>query len=140
MGATQSKLSEEQIQQLEECSYFRRHEIIQLDAYFRSISKGRDTIAKEAFKEIPELRYNPFRERIACIFSSDDGQINFDDFVDFFSVFSTRATREIKSFYAFRIYGMFKFARAYTFVSIGTRSSNNLLTFSTQLTVKYRRK
>ncbi|XP_077774530.1 calcium and integrin-binding family member 2 isoform X1 [Podarcis muralis] len=54
---------------------------------------------------MPELKENPFRERIVHSFSDDDeGSLSFNDFVDMFSVLSETAPRELKAIYAFKVY------------------------------------
>uniref|UniRef100_A0A8D0EJ36 Calcium and integrin-binding family member 2 n=1 Tax=Strix occidentalis caurina TaxID=311401 RepID=A0A8D0EJ36_STROC len=54
---------------------------------------------------MPELKENPFRERIVESFSEDgEGSLSFNDFVDMFSVLSEMAPRELKAIYAFKIY------------------------------------
>ncbi|NWY71012.1 CIB2 protein, partial [Erithacus rubecula] len=55
---------------------------------------------------MPELKENPFKERIVASFSEDgEGSLSFNDFVDMFSVLSEMAPRELKAIYAFKIYG-----------------------------------
>nr|KAF6409394.1 calcium and integrin binding family member 2 [Rousettus aegyptiacus] len=55
--------------------------------------------------QMPELRENPFKERIVEAFSEDgDGNLTFNDFVDMFSVLCESAPRELKANYAFKIY------------------------------------
>ncbi|XP_004943778.1 calcium and integrin-binding family member 2 isoform X8 [Gallus gallus] len=54
---------------------------------------------------MPELKENPFKERIVESFSEDgEGSLSFNDFVDMFSVLSEMAPRELKAIYAFKIY------------------------------------
>ncbi|XP_063053976.1 calcium and integrin-binding family member 2 [Engraulis encrasicolus] len=54
---------------------------------------------------MPELKENPFRNRIVESFSEDGlGNLSFNDFVDMFSVLSEMAPRELKAIYAFKIY------------------------------------
>lgn len=49
---------------------------------------------------------NPFRQRIAEVFSEDgEGNMTLDDFLDMFSVMSEMAPRDLKAYYAFKIYG-----------------------------------
>lgn len=49
---------------------------------------------------------NPFRQRIAQVFSDDgDGHMTLDNFLDMFSVMSEMAPRDLKAYYAFKIYG-----------------------------------
>ncbi|XP_045372753.1 calcium and integrin-binding family member 2 isoform X3 [Camelus bactrianus] len=56
--------------------------------------------------QMPELRENPFKERIVEAFSEDgEGNLTFNDFVDMFSVLCESAPRELKANYAFKIYG-----------------------------------
>ncbi|KAL0601676.1 Calcium and integrin-binding family member 2 [Plecturocebus cupreus] len=55
--------------------------------------------------QMPELRENPFKERIVETFSEDgEGNLTFNDFVDMFSVLCESAPRELKANYAFKIY------------------------------------
>ncbi|XP_072925017.1 calcium and integrin-binding family member 3-like isoform X1 [Hemitrygon akajei] len=54
---------------------------------------------------MPELKDNPFRQRIAEVFSQDNkGNMTLDDFLDMFSVLSEMAPRDLKACYAFKIY------------------------------------
>jgi hypothetical protein len=56
--------------------------------------------------QYPELRVNPFGDRICCIFSSShDGDCTFEDFLDMMSVFSDGAPKAVKAEHAFRIFG-----------------------------------
>ena len=58
--------------------------------------------------QYPELRVNPFRDRICKVFSSsNDGDCTFEDFLDMMSVFSESAPKAVKAEHAFRIFGMF---------------------------------
>uniref|UniRef100_A0A8B9XUJ2 Calcium and integrin-binding family member 2 n=1 Tax=Bos mutus grunniens TaxID=30521 RepID=A0A8B9XUJ2_BOSMU len=55
--------------------------------------------------QMPELRENPFKERIVEAFSEDgEGNLTFNDFVDMFSVLCESAPLELKASYAFKIY------------------------------------
>jgi Ca2+-binding EF-hand superfamily protein len=55
---------------------------------------------------LPGPQDNPFRQRIAQVFSEDgDGHMTLDDFLDMFSALSEMAPRDLKAYYAFRIYG-----------------------------------
>uniref|UniRef100_A0A6Q2ZHK1 Calcium and integrin-binding family member 2 n=1 Tax=Esox lucius TaxID=8010 RepID=A0A6Q2ZHK1_ESOLU len=54
---------------------------------------------------MPELKENPFRNRIVEVFSEDgQGNLSFNDFVDMFSALCETAPRELKAIYAFKIY------------------------------------
>nr|XP_012325315.1 calcium and integrin-binding family member 3 [Aotus nancymaae] len=60
----------------------------------------------ELIGSMPELKDNPFRQRIAQVFSDDgDGHMTLDNFLDMFSVMSEMAPRDLKAYYAFKIYG-----------------------------------
>ncbi|XP_019369229.1 PREDICTED: calcium and integrin-binding family member 3 isoform X2 [Gavialis gangeticus] len=59
----------------------------------------------ELISSMPELKDNPFRQRIAEVFSEDgEGNMTLDDFLDMFSVLSEMAPRDLKAYYAFKIY------------------------------------
>lgn len=59
--------------------------------------------------EYPELRVNPFGDRICKVFSSsNDGDCTFEDFLDMMSVFSEAAPKSVKAEHAFRIFGKVK--------------------------------
>lgn len=56
--------------------------------------------------QYPELRANPFGDRICKVFSSSqDGDCTFEDFLDMMSVFSDAAPKAVKAEHAFRIFG-----------------------------------
>ncbi|XP_051894208.1 calcium and integrin-binding family member 3-like [Pristis pectinata] len=62
-------------------------------------------IPYELIGNMPELKDNPFRQRIAEVFSQDNqGNMTLDDFLDMFSVLSEMAPRDLKACYAFKIY------------------------------------
>ncbi|KAI9187948.1 Calcium and integrin-binding member 3 [Blastocladiella emersonii ATCC 22665] len=104
MGNKVSVFSEEEFEWFEENTFFRRSEIMRIYRYFERLTGGTKEMSKDEFVAIPELQINPFRMRIAEVFSNEQGIIEFEDFLDFLSVFSEEATRDVKSFYAFRIY------------------------------------
>lgn len=56
--------------------------------------------------QFPELKVNPFGDRICQVFSSSqDGDCTFEDFLDMMSVFSDAAPKAVKAEHAFRIFG-----------------------------------
>lgn len=63
-------------------------------------------VPAEDILNLPELKANPFKERICRVFSTAPRQdaLSFEDFLDLLSVFSDTATPDIKSHYAFRIF------------------------------------
>uniref|UniRef100_A0A6I8NBD8 Calcium and integrin-binding family member 2 n=2 Tax=Monotremata TaxID=9255 RepID=A0A6I8NBD8_ORNAN len=63
------------------------------------------TVPMQLIINMPELKENPFKERIVESFSEDgEGNLTFNDFVDMFSVLCETAPRELKASYAFKIY------------------------------------
>ncbi|XP_077174488.1 calcium and integrin-binding family member 2 isoform X2 [Paroedura picta] len=63
------------------------------------------TLPMQLIVNMPELKENPFKERIVQSFSEDgEGNLSFNDFVDMFSVLSETAPRELKAIYAFKVY------------------------------------
>ncbi|KAJ8678813.1 hypothetical protein QAD02_014600 [Eretmocerus hayati] len=128
MGNKVATFTEEQLEDYQDCTYFTRKEILRLHKRFREMADPgmvpRSMTAHEAsnlrlpldyLARIPELKENPFRERIGQVFTRsalepsqhhqarDDG-ICFEDFLEMMSVFSEHAPRDLKVFYAFRIY------------------------------------
>ncbi|XP_037674453.1 calcium and integrin-binding family member 3 isoform X2 [Choloepus didactylus] len=56
-------------------------------------------------EQLEEYQDNPFRQRIAQVFSEDgDGHMSLNNFLDMFSVMSEMAPRDLKAYYAFKIY------------------------------------
>ena len=113
MGQRQSVFQDEQIEQYSECTFFTRKDILRLYKRFSQLNPVRinsriaDVCTRLNFEEvqmIPELRVNPFRNRICEVFSTDGYGLNFEDFMDLFSVFSERAPWDLKATYAFRIF------------------------------------
>lgn len=68
---------------------------------------------------------NPFRQRIAEVFSEDgQGNMTLDDFLDMFSVLSEMAPRDLKAYYAFKIYG-----KEWALSNMDSLASGKLLSF-----------
>ncbi len=64
----------------------------------------------------PELKVNPFGDRICLVFStSKDGDCTFEDFLDMMSAFSEDAPISVKAEYAFRIFGNIEHTNLMTF-------------------------
>ncbi|XP_044518431.1 calcium and integrin-binding protein 1 isoform X2 [Gracilinanus agilis] len=63
-------------------------------------------VPTEKVLTLPELKANPFKDRICRVFSTapERDSLSFEDFLDLLSVFSDAATPDIKSHYAFRIF------------------------------------
>uniref|UniRef100_A0A3B3R6S0 Calcium and integrin binding family member 2 n=1 Tax=Paramormyrops kingsleyae TaxID=1676925 RepID=A0A3B3R6S0_9TELE len=100
----------------EDCTFFTRKEILRLHGRYHELAPHlvpmdytNDPDVKVPLALIvnmPELKENPFRNRIVESFSEDgEGNLSFNEFVDMFSVLSETAPRELKAIYAFKIYG-----------------------------------
>uniref|UniRef100_A0A8C3IJW3 Calcium and integrin binding 1 n=1 Tax=Chrysemys picta bellii TaxID=8478 RepID=A0A8C3IJW3_CHRPI len=98
----------------QELTFLTKQEILLAHKRFRELlsKEERESILqkrvpKSKILTLPELKANPFRDRICRVFSTSedgDGSMSFEDFLDMLSVFSDSATSEIKSHYAFRIF------------------------------------
>ncbi|XP_056269074.1 calcium and integrin-binding family member 2-like [Pseudoliparis swirei] len=115
MGNKQTTFTAEQLEAFQDCTFFTREEILRLHGRYRELaphlvpldySNNPDTRLPPALiVSMPELKENPFRDRIVETFSEDGrGNLSFNDFVDMFSALSETSPRELKTIYAFRIY------------------------------------
>ncbi|XP_012270034.1 calcium and integrin-binding family member 3 [Orussus abietinus] len=124
MGNKVATFTEEQLEDYQDCTFFTRKEILRIHKRFREMGDPgvvpRTMTPQEAanlclplsnLEKIPELKENPFRERISEVFtkyrdpgfSTEEG-ICFEEFLEMMSVFSEQAPRDLKVFYAFKIY------------------------------------
>ncbi|XP_046751600.1 calcium and integrin-binding family member 3 [Diprion similis] len=124
MGNKVATFTEEQLEDYQDCTFFTRKEILRIHKRFRDMGDPgtvpRVMSAQDAANlrlplscvtRLPELKENPFMERIAEVFtkcrdpgwSLDEG-ICFEEFLEMMSVFSEHASRDLKVFYAFKIY------------------------------------
>ncbi|KAM4809722.1 calcium and integrin-binding family member 3 isoform 1-T1 [Rhinophrynus dorsalis] len=115
MGNKQTIFTAEQLDTYQDCTFFTRKEILRLFHRYRDLApqlvpddytnKPDVKIPYELIGSMPELKDNPFRQRIAEVFSEDgEGNMTLDDFLDMFSVLSEMAPRDLKAYYAFKIY------------------------------------
>ncbi|GFY69820.1 calcium and integrin-binding family member 3 [Trichonephila inaurata madagascariensis] len=117
MGNKVATFTEEQLEDYQDCTFFTRKEILTVFKRYRELDPHRVplvmtgdeahtvTVPLEKVEKMPELKENPFRQRICKVFSNDgSGNLTFDDFLDMFSVFSEQAPRNVKQVYAFKIY------------------------------------
>ncbi|XP_066525211.1 calcium and integrin-binding protein 1 [Hoplias malabaricus] len=110
MGATASKLPKEQLSEYQELTFLTKQEILLAHKRFTELQDRQHLNTRIPMSKIltlPELKSNPFRQRICHVFSTSDakdGSLSFEDFLDLLSAFSDSATLEIKSHYAFRIF------------------------------------
>lgn len=106
-----SQFTEEQLKDYQELTYFTQKEILHCHKRFSQLDPDAVKINANAklpsrkIMTLPELRVNPFKDRICKVFSSSkDGELTFEDFLDMMSVFSENAPKSVKVEYAFRIY------------------------------------
>lgn len=60
----------------------------------------------EVMEMFPQLKYNPFRDRIFKVFSSKiDEHFSFEDFLDLVSVMHENCPLGVKALWAFKVYG-----------------------------------
>ncbi|XP_038388965.1 calcium and integrin-binding family member 2 isoform X1 [Canis lupus familiaris] len=105
MGNKQTIFTEEQLDNYQDCTFFNKKDILKLHARFYELAPNlvpmdyRKSpivhVPMSLIIQMPELRENPFKERIVEAFSEDgEGNLTFNDFVDMFSVLSTVPTSE----------------------------------------------
>uniref|UniRef100_A0A3Q3GMC0 Calcium and integrin-binding family member 2 n=2 Tax=Kryptolebias marmoratus TaxID=37003 RepID=A0A3Q3GMC0_KRYMA len=98
-----------------DCTFFTRKEILRLHGRYHELAphlvpmdytnEPDCKLPLALIVDMPELKENPFRNRIVESFSEDGmGNLSFNEFVDMFSVLSETAPRELKAIYAFKIY------------------------------------
>ncbi|XP_011637203.1 calcium and integrin-binding protein 1-like isoform X1 [Pogonomyrmex barbatus] len=111
MGAGKSQFTEEELQDYQDLTYFTKKEVLYAHQKFKALAPekvGHNKNAKLPMSKIlqyPELRVNPFGDRICKVFSSSqDGDCTFEDFLDMMSVFSDAAPKAVKAEHAFRIF------------------------------------
>ncbi|XP_076379712.1 calcium and integrin-binding family member 2 isoform X2 [Megalopta genalis] len=128
MGNKVATFTEEQLEDYQDCTFFTRKEILRIFKRFREMGDSgtipRTMTPQQAsglriplscLTRIPELKENPFRQRISEVFTrrqstgqsstADTEGICFEEFLEMMSVFSEQAPRDLKVFYAFKIYG-----------------------------------
>ncbi|KAM9791198.1 calcium and integrin-binding family member 3 isoform 1-T1 [Syngnathus typhle] len=115
MGNKQTVFTARQLDAYQDCTYFTRKEILRLFHRYHDLApqlvpldyteQPDVKLPYELIGSMPELKDNPFRQRIAEVFSEDgQGNMTLDDFLDMFSVLSEMAPRDLKAYYAFKIY------------------------------------
>jgi len=111
MGKSHSVFTKEEMEDYTDLSYFTQREIMIVYNKFKALAPEeveRDKLVRlpmEIMLNNPELKVNPFGDRICLVFStSKDGDCTFEDFLDMMSVFSEDAPVSVKAEYAFRIF------------------------------------
>ncbi|XP_027977908.1 LOW QUALITY PROTEIN: calcium and integrin-binding protein 1, partial [Eumetopias jubatus] len=115
IGGSGSRLSKELLAEYQDLTFLTKQEILLAHRRFcellppehRSVEESLQMrVSLEQILSLPELKANPFKERICRVFSTSPARdsLSFEDFLDLLSVFSDTATPDIKSHYAFRIF------------------------------------
>ncbi|XP_055489006.1 calcium and integrin-binding family member 2-like isoform X1 [Leucoraja erinacea] len=115
MGNKQSVFTEEQLDEYQDCTVFTKKDIMRLYQRFHALAlqnipchcNNREDIKipLQLITEMPELKENPFHQKILQVFSEDDqGFMTFNEFLNMFSALSNLASNNLKAYYAFKIY------------------------------------
>jgi len=112
MGNAQpSKLPAAYLDELERETFFDRNEIDRLYIRFETLGGSLDkSISSDVLVTIPELRANPFQNRLCQVFGSKDEVVqgkhvmSFNQFMVMMNTMSHRAPIELKAYWAFKIY------------------------------------
>nr|XP_039271490.1 calcium and integrin-binding protein 1-like [Styela clava] len=113
MGLSSSVFTREELEEYADLTYFTEGEIIDLHKKFMSLvdddskDKKSSRISKERMMELPEIKFNPFADRLCDVFSTseeEDSSMSFDDFLDMMNALSENASFKLKAQYAFRVF------------------------------------
>lgn len=115
MGASESLLSADQLDEYAELTYLTRWEVLLILKKFRSLIPDERLTAgdlqrrfpcRKIMDVFPQLKYNPFRDRLFQVFSSaqDSSSCSFEDLLDMFSVMSESCPQHVKAAWAFRVF------------------------------------
>ncbi|XP_032807665.1 calcium and integrin-binding protein 1 [Petromyzon marinus] len=121
MGQASSQLGAKELTEYQELTFLTKQEILMAERRFLEMARdskvdnptvnlGSAIVKMSTLVEMPELKANPFRQRICRVFSTASGvggeecALSFEDFLDLLSAFSDSATPEVKAYYAFRIF------------------------------------
>ncbi|EFA07348.1 calcium and integrin-binding protein 1 [Tribolium castaneum] len=105
-----SMLTEDILDEYSMLTYLSKAEILRLYKIFSNFgSENLQTNHRYSVNQVelafPQLKYNPFRERIYKVFSSEkDGKLSFEDILDLCSVMSQKCPDKVKAAWAFRIF------------------------------------
>ncbi|XP_019532010.3 calcium and integrin-binding protein 1 [Aedes albopictus] len=112
MGSGESLLSAEQLDEYAELTYLTRWEVLLILKKLQVLAPdglARDLHMRFSCRKImdvfPQLKYNPFRDRLFKVFSSaQDTRCSFEDILDMFSVMSENCPQHVKAAWAFRVF------------------------------------
>ncbi|XP_053684591.1 calcium and integrin-binding family member 2-like [Sabethes cyaneus] len=112
MGAKKSILSAEQLDEYTELTFLTKWEVLLILEKISSLAPSeirtnlhRRFPARQIMEVFPQLKYNPFRDRLFELFSSEcDTRCSFEDVLDMFSVMSESCPQRVKAAWAFRVF------------------------------------
>ncbi|XP_002128104.1 calcium and integrin-binding protein 1-like [Ciona intestinalis] len=113
MGSANSHFTKDELQEYSELTFFTKQEVLHVFEKFVELDQdnvNNDKLCRVSMEKVcqmPELKVNPFNDRICRIFSTSqnfDGSLSFEDFLDMMSVFSDQAPKGLKVEYAFKVY------------------------------------
>lgn len=112
MGAKESLLSADQLDEYAELTYLTRWEVLLILEKLQTLTPdglARDLQRRFPCRKImdvfPQLKHNPFRDRLFQVFSSEhDSHCSFEDILDMFSVMSENCPQHVKAAWAFRVF------------------------------------
>ncbi|XP_015126629.1 calcium and integrin-binding protein 1 [Diachasma alloeum] len=115
MGSSNSKkadITREILEEYAQLTYLNKAEILHIFRLFKSLAPqelvenfNHRLPAQDILKVLPQLRYNPFRESILQVFSSEqDGRMSFEDLLDLCSAMSDKCPEDVRAGWAFRIF------------------------------------
>ncbi|XP_029452104.1 calcium and integrin-binding family member 4 [Rhinatrema bivittatum] len=92
---------------LMESAYMKKRELIEYQTltFLRKVEILQNArLSAKQICSLPELKVNPFRDRICKVFAGEDGMFSFEHFLEMASVLSDHASFNVKIKYAFRVY------------------------------------
>eukprot|EP00043_Microstomoeca_roanoka_P017454 m.182085 g.182085 ORF g.182085 m.182085 type:complete len:213 (+) comp16639_c3_seq1:339-977(+) len=108
MGGLQSQFLQKNLTIYQDHTYLSRSEIIHVHRLYLKCGgadNGEDKLPIPQILDLPQLKQNPFKQRICKVFAAGDASgMTFVEFLDMFSIFSDNAPVEEKIIYAFKIY------------------------------------
>ncbi|XP_048475362.1 calcium and integrin-binding family member 2-like [Rhincodon typus] len=99
----------------QDCTVFTRKEILRLYHRYHSLAPeivpchfndcADIKLPLELINEMPELKENPFHQKVLQVFSEDkQNNMSFNDFLNMFSILSDLTPQHLKAHYAFKVY------------------------------------
>ncbi|XP_019868910.1 calcium and integrin-binding protein 1 [Aethina tumida] len=108
MGTSSSVLDKSLLDEYSALTYLTKSEIIRL---YKFVCKGNNSnvndicLTKEDVDKIfPQLKVNPFRDRIFKVFADNENSMSFENILDLCSVMSENCPEKVKAAWGFKIF------------------------------------